>query len=98
MCARSVTENFNCEEYEPGGLLGQYDYVKCVKMSLEREAIVSVLVTDNPDRGMIPPYPKIIIGLARQGPLVPIPGFEPGNRKCEDNGIPKHFCTFFELF
>ena len=38
MCARSVTENFNCEEYEPGGLLGQYDYVKCVKMSLEREA------------------------------------------------------------
>ena len=34
MCARSVTENFNCEEYEPGGLLGQYDYVKCVKMSL----------------------------------------------------------------
>ena len=38
MCARSVAENFNCEEYEPGGLLGQYDYVKCVKMSLEREA------------------------------------------------------------
>ena len=54
-----------------------------------------MLVTDNPDRGMIPPYPKIIIGLARQGPLVPIPGFEPGNRKCEDNGIPKHFCTFW---
>lgn len=56
---------------------------------------MSVLVTDNPDRGMIPPYPKIIIGLARQGPLVPIPGFEPGNRKCEDNGIPKHFGTFW---
>ena len=27
MCARSVTENFNCDDYEPGALLGQYDMI-----------------------------------------------------------------------